>query len=173
VPRHITAAILCGAILLQSLGWLPAGLAIGLQYFTTGQFFQAENDTPTILTLSQADFEQYRINQREIRIGQHLYDIESQTPFDDSIRLEVWHDHLEQHLQQTITQMVQSGTDDSSDTTAPLTIWVLKGMQMAFLVPAPPTLPVPLGIIPTPAAFFWQDTYSVISLPVPERPPQS
>lgn len=169
--RPLLATCLCGAILFQVLGWLPAGLAIGLQHLTRGRYLETVGETVTIV-LSQADFQQVKVNAYEIRIDGDMYDIKQREQIGDSIRLVLKKDHHEQYFQNTITKLVKIGSGESSKTTYPLAMWVIKGLFSTFILPQTPEIRFYSKQMVQRAVFIYRKTVFPIVHPVPTPPPQ-
>lgn len=138
MPRiSLTSLLLTALTAFQAAGWLVAWHTARWEAHFMAQAVVQHSDPPlTRVTLAAAHLEKCRIGKREIVYAGRLYDIRSAHAAGDSVHLELYHDHHEQHLYGLLGQMLRTASSDTDGpATNPLLFWLAHSMSLLYLVP--------------------------------------
>lgn len=147
---------LAGLLLFQAAGW---------QLAWTYRQSEARRNAARVMELDQTafrhvtlhttQFQKARLNRKEVRLEGKLYDIRTLRIKGDSVCLELYHDHHEEHLLHRLTKLLTAGHNHSDQL---LGNWLAKIVGQAFLPALPTHFPVVFGEMehgPAVFRFFW------------------
>ncbi|MBL7829075.1 MAG: hypothetical protein JNJ57_20740 [Saprospiraceae bacterium] len=138
LPYHkrFPAFVLLVLVSFQGIGWFLVWKALHMEAkLHAHTIMRQQQNGLSEITLSIQEFEQVKLDKKEILLNGCLFDFRNPTILGDSIHLELYHDVKEQQLLSLLHPHFSRINSTDHGATPPLNYWVAQWLTMPYVVP--------------------------------------